>query len=570
MKHSDRVRLLHRAGTGFAACLLVLAASTAGAGTAWAAGPDGPDSPSNGPIDTTTTTPGSITIHDYQNQNSVSVTGNPLGSVDTSGLTPIQGASFTAYQITSLHLDTSQATTASSGDWAAASSLAGSVQANACTSGAKSTPSIASQTLSGTGTTPVSTDSSGQATIPSLAVGAYLVCENPPSSTVTSASTSGVVENAQPFIVTVPFPDVTNSTTPSGVTPSNKWVYAVNVYPKNGVATISQTVVSQSLPTSAVLGLGSANTASFAVTTTIPAISPTNTSTVSFDHYAVLDPLDPRINSQQQVQSVTINGSTVPAADYTSSSAGTGNAYISFTPVGLNYLKGQPGASLVTTFTGTVGLLGSGAITNNAYLDMSTDPSSTPPSTQYSPTFSPLSTDEIEAPSVTQNWGELKLQSVDQASSSTGLPGAQLELLPATNPAAPSCTGATAASGATAIPVGSTGQTVFTSDTNGNVDIPGLYVSDTTSSPAQTQRCYVVRETSAPVGYMLPSSDTGVAVTTGSASTTFPIPNSKEAIPGLPLTGAQGTLLLSLVGGGLMLVGGGVTVAERRHHRRAA
>lgn len=483
--------------------------------------------PSYGNIDTTQT--GSIIIHKHVHQTSTSETATPDGASDISS-DPVSGVVFTAYPIASLPLGTASS-------WDTLSTL--TVPATAC-----DTPSLAGQRL-GTGLVSAATGDNGQTTI-STPVAAYLVCE--------TSSPSTVVDKAQPFVVTVPFPD----TAQNGGT-SNGWLYDVNVYPKNGVAGVKKSVTSQ-----VELGLGA--TASFPVTTDIPAIA----DNASFTHYSVIDPLDSRL-ADPAVASVTVDGTAVDRSYYTTSVANN-YAWVSFTQAGLQWLKTQAGKQVVTTFTGTVSSLGeNGIINNTAYLDTGTEVSTTPPGTPETPPTTPPTTPPgTPSNTVTQNWGDVKINKVDSGDSTTGLKDAQFEVYASTDPNAASCT-STAITGS-AIPV--SGESTFTSDSNGAVNIPGLFVSDSVTAPiSATQRCYVVKEIQAPAGYVTPSGDaalTAVTVKTGVTSGyDVTIKNSKEVVPGLPLTGGQGTMVASLLGALLVAGGAGGAVVARRRKQNA-
>lgn len=537
MKQHGTVSRGHRALVAAAAVGLGLVSVLGTGGTAIAA-PGASSVPSYGNIDFTKT--GSLIIHKHVNQTATDpVTGTPAGP-DTLTTPGVAGVQFTAYPISSLDLSQQSS-------WTTLSTF--TVPSDACTAGAGGTAALPGQTL-GTGIAAPLTDADGLATASNLPVAAYLVCE--------TQSPSTVVDKAQPFVVTIPFPDTTaNQGTTQG------WLYDVNVYPKNGVANIKKTVTGQTD-----LGLGS--TASFPVTTDIPAIAPN----ASFDHYWVTDPVDSRL-ANVAVASVTVDGAAVDPSYYTS--VVTGNyATVSFTNAGLSWLKTQPNKQVVTTFTGTVtGLGADGVINNTAYLDISTNVSPTPPTNPLTPPTEPPTTPPgTPSNQVTTNWGDVKLDKVDSGDSTTGLKGATFQVFAAQNPYAADCSTAQA----TGSPIAVSGSSTFTSDDSGLVSIAGLFVSDSENAPQNAaQRCYVVQEIQAPAGYVTPqgnASYTPVAVRIGSlASGTYSatIKNEKELVPGLPLTGGQGTVLASILGGLLIAGGaGGAAISRRRKQEQGA
>lgn len=119
---------------------------------------------------------------------------------------------------------------------------------------------------------------------------------------------------------------------------------------------------------------------------------------------------------------------------------------------------------------------------------------------------------------------------------------------------------------------GATPVTEFETAADGTVLIPGLFVSDSSNDPvAVTQRCYVLQEVKAPVGYTLPTGNaayTALVVNKGANATSVrdvTIENTKRNGPDLPLTGSAGAVLLTLLG--LALLGGGLAVVMVKRSR---
>lgn len=492
------------------------------------------DDPQYGNIDQDAT--GSIIIHKHEHQTTTSETATPDGSTDI--LSPgVAGVVFTAYPITSLPLD-------QPGSWDTLSNL--SVPATAC-----DTRSLAGQML-GTGVPSGETNSNGVATI-STPVAAYLVCE--------TTSPSTVVDKAQPFVVTVPFPD----TEANGGGMSDGWLYNVNVYPKNGVTSIKKTVTSQP---STDLGLDSV--VSFPVTTTVPKIA----DNAYFKYYQIKDPMDSRLGSVG-VASVTLDGANLTADNDYTVDVSSNTVTVKFTADGLIKLKNAAPAEVVTTFRGTVTSLTAegrtpGEITNKASVLSDTTVIPTPPEeppTPEEPATNPP-TEPPTSPEVTSNWGDVKISKVDSGNTTATLEGAKFEIYAAADPYATNCT-ATLTGDALTV----SGRSTFTSDENGVVSIAGLFVSDSENAPVNNAtRCYVVREIQAPAGYTTPTDAAALtAVTVHTGATTgvdVTIQNTKQKVPGLPLTGANGQLLALIGGGALVLLAGGTAlVARKRSHQ---
>lgn len=85
---------------------------------------------------------------------------------------------------------------------------------------------------------------------------------------------------------------------------------------------------------------------------------------------------------------------------------------------------------------------------------------------------------------------------------------------------------------------------------------------------------YWVLETAAPTGYVLPEDAWfGVievaAGDTVTAAATIAVANAQQSVPELPLTGANGQLLMTLAGIALVLVAGGGALAVRNRSKRA-
>jgi len=536
-----------------------------------------PVTPSFGDIDTTQA--GSITLHkhEYQSGTGALKDANPLDPVAGQLPNPIAGVTFTAYRLSNFSVS-------DPADWdKLAAQTAAPIPADACAS-----PALSGWTL-GAGTAFPATDGNGIATlaIPAANLGAYLICE-------TDEGTNNIESPSAPFVVTVPYPD----TTRAGAT--NGWVYDVNAYPKNTLAPeISKTVDPQ-----ASLGLGS--TVSYPTTTGIPRVPDAD----QFTRYTVVDPMDPRL-SDTDVTGVTVGGVAVDAALY-SVVRDRNVLMVQFNQAGLAWLRTQGGKDLVVTFEGTVSSLESpgfgladGVVYNKAYLVTEHAPLTTPPTTPELPPLTPPGDNPDEpvdpgnpfdpedprypdippTPSneVKSNWGDITLwkfdeQAADHNAAGSGLSGAEFQVFPAAvaNPEAGAQCGTEIAENATAIEVG--GSDVFSS-ADGHVSIPGLFVSDSENAPVNAAtRCYVVKETKAPAGYVLPGGDAAlhaVAVKIGQSSTVAAdtdaqIPNSKQLIPGLPLTGSDGKVLAMIVGAALMLIAVGTVVVSRFRKTRTS
>ncbi|MHA3723710.1 SpaH/EbpB family LPXTG-anchored major pilin [Leucobacter sp. HY1910] len=396
------------------------------------------------------------------------------------------------------------------GDWDDVSALAGQVNA----SGVCEVPG---ETL-GASLGEKTTAGGGLATFDGLTIGAYLVCETtlPDGATVGSA----------PFIVTVPSPY------------AGEWLYDVNVFPKNTLNKVEKTV-------SAPDGYGLGATVKFPVSTTINPLP----DGAPYTSFIISDTLDARLGSAT-VESVKIDGVDVPFTV-----TGTGNALAAVVDVA--QINANIGKTIEVVFSGVVESLGTapgndGVIKNTANLFVN-DPNQ--------------DGEGVPSNEVTSSWGDLNISKVDADDTTKGLEGATFEVYESSDPYAADCSTTTPGAG----PVDVAGKTEFTTIAGGIANVAGLYVTDTSNTPNDKaeQRCYFVKETKAPTGFVTPTGDdafTAVAVAPGtSTGADIVVENTKQSVPNLPLTGGAGQT--ALIMGGLALVAGGIAVAATRRRK---
>jgi len=504
------------------------------------------DTPVFGDINQSTI--GSIVVHKGVQQGGAAQ-GTPSGTAP-SGFQGLAGVQFTAYRITSVN-PTLEAGWATLHGWAT-TPPASIVDGTACNA---LPPTVTGASVSTTGTTSGTTTAAGDATIAGLTVGAYVVCE--------TLSPSRVVDKAQPFIVSVPYPDTT----------TGGWLYNPSVFPKNGIATITKSVTAQPATSH---GLGSA--ASFPVTTTVPSIA----SNTQFTHFWIQDPLHPSLTGG----TATVAGSGLTSSMYTvepASSANGNTVTVAFTNLGLQWLKTHAGATITTTFTGTVSAVGD--IKNKAYLDsatavLGTAPTPTPPDTAPGNNNpgnpdNPANPTKANSPStpsndVTTSWAALTIHKVDSSSPATGLTGAVFEVYDAATPYPATASACATATSGVALLVGPS--STFSSAA-GVVSIPGLFVSDSVNNPGAGNgfRCYVLKEIAAPLGFVTPTGTnafTAVAVTTAPPVGGFnaTVPNTQIRGVVLPMTGSNGIVALTIAG--LALISAGLVLAFLARRRK--
>ena len=262
----------------------------------------------------------------------------------------------------------------------------------------------------------------------------------------------------------------------------------------------------------------------------------------------------------------------VPASQYTTTEGQ--NPTVSFTAEGLTALKGQPNAAVTVTFTATVDQVpATGQIPNTGYFNVDTRTVPGEPD-------QPDDGKKVPTNEVVTGWGDLKVLKADADKADTGLKGAKFKVYASSDPFAATCDASTK----TGDPIAVNDVTEFESDASGVVNIEGLFVDSKvgqkynvgdpkpTTSLDHTARCYVLEEVQAPAGFVLPTGDqalTAVKVNAGqTVGTDVIISNAKQGVPGLPLTGAAGKVLMMLGGSALVLLGVGtaLVVRSRRRH----
>ena len=504
------------------------------------------DDPSYGTINQDKT--GSIIVHKHL-KNDTGTVGKVDGAADAGGDT-VDGVTFKAYKVSGLNLS-------KPADWDKLATLVGNIPSNACADPAHPTLGDTAPAVDTDAAAEGTTAGGGLVTLANLPVAAYLVCE--------TAAPANIVEKAKPFVVTIPFPNTTNGG-------DGKWLYDVHAYPKNQKIEIDKTIADQS-----VNGFGLGSVVEFPVSTTTPNLDAES----QFTYFYLRDKLDSRL-TEGKVTKITLGDDTlVENTDYEQTN--TDNlVVVSFKRAGLAKLKANPGKKLVAVFAGKVSAIGDGTIKNKADLVQDTTYGAIPPNEPPSvPPFEP--DNPPTSPEVSTDWGNVQLFKYDadtENATKVGVRGAKFNVFNAADPYAADCS--TATKTGDPIPVSINGgapQTDFVSDVNGIVKIDGLYIGDSVGSAGAgskdaAKRCYVVEEIEAPAGFVLPqTATTPIEVVKGAqalASYNAQIPNTKQSVPQLPLTGANGQLLMTIGGVSLALIAVGSTLVIRSRKRGEA
>lgn len=388
------------------------------------------------------------------------------------------------------------------------------------------------------------TDAAGLSTIPNLNLGAYFLRE--------VAAPDKVIKKAEPFIVTVPTPSINKGTG------NGEWVYNVNVYPKNTVGEGPIKNIENQPTNGAILGAP----IDYTVTQTVPALgNDKDGNPIPYNKFIMTDTLDSKLDplANENVV-VTVNGT--PVTDFTATWDGQ-KLTTKLGDAALAALKA--GDKVQVSFKAKANAVGT--IDNTAYVNVNDLIIDGEPGEPGDPEEPGNPTNKV-----TTKWGQLQLLKVDQGNPAKTLEGAEFAVYQ--SKVTDNCGALTLGD---MIPVKNADGSVYkaTSDENGIINIPGLWVGDDgkladgTQPNNLDQRCYVLVETKAPAGFILDADKQHEAIVKPGTMATvqFNIENKQQEVPELPLTGAAGTMIM--VGGGLVLVlagAGGVALNRRRQN----
>ncbi|GAA3906646.1 SpaH/EbpB family LPXTG-anchored major pilin [Microbacterium invictum] len=431
---------------------------------------------------------------------------------DTSGLTPVSGATFTATRVPGID------PTTSAGQARAAALTAAT--ATALTSGANAAARA-------------TTDRAGNATLGGLAVGVYLVTE--------VATPAGFVP-AVPFVVVLPLTD------PEA---GDRWLSTVHVYPKNAQAGVVLEVSDRDAVT-----LG--DVVGWVSRSGIPNLR-------DLDGYRVVQKIDPRLALVDAGTSATVVidcGATTRAlcpqltegTHYTRVyDANTRTLTVEFTAAGLELLAravaGSADARVVVTYATTV--LAEGEIRNEAVL--------------YASSAAMQGGEGAPAPvsdTAMTKWGPLAIIVHERGKPETLIPGAVFRLY---------LSAEDARAGRNPIVVG--GVSEWSTDAQGRIDIPGLRWSgfvdglDREATDA-LYRYYYAMPVSFPAGYTGVKSPLQAVVDSATEAQVLVVELWRASTSSLPVTGGQLSMGLVLAGAGM--VGAGIVFVTRRRRRSAS
>jgi fimbrial isopeptide formation D2 family protein/LPXTG-motif cell wall-anchored protein len=362
------------------------------------------------------------------------------------------------------------------------------------------------------------TTKDGGATDPqTLPHGLYLVEE-------TGYGNNNITTPAAPFLVTLPLPQGNGG-----------WLYNVHVYPKNKVNT--------NVPTKDVADPTNGLNIRSIVPWTIKApVQPDKPGDIT--KFTVTDQLDSRLKFSSLTVDVFTEGTDyvfTEGTDYTVDPANAGAAdgeliKVNFTAAGLKKLKA--GDVVTLKLNTTVESLGDNGVIPNQATVFTNDNGDKITSKPGVPGTNP-----------TTNWGPLGVLKYAQGDKTKTLAGAVFAIY---------------ASEADAN-AGTNEVTTITTGSDGKA-LAKLYVG----KDDVTSKGYWIKEITAPAGYVLDSKVTSVTVKAGSDASVvnYEIANTQQDHPDLPLTGAAGTVVMTLGGLALVAAGGAAYAVSRKRSAR--
>jgi fimbrial isopeptide formation D2 family protein/LPXTG-motif cell wall-anchored protein len=386
----------------------------------------------------------------------------------------------------------------------------------------------------------VTTDSTGTASTPlphGLPHGLYYVTETDPGD-------NPIVAGTAPFLVTLPLPKVAANGGTDGT-----WIYDVHVYPKNQVMNAPEKTINSDEEQSSSKQLKIGDTVTYTIKQTVPALNKEDT---EYKSASIWDKLPDGLDFVPGSSTVTKTGTAFADGDVETNESG-----VTWTvqPDGLKKLA--EGDVITVTFKSKVTTLTStGEIAN---------PGSGQPGTPgYGSEFNGTHVPGVPTPYT--YWGKLQVTKIDEGGHT--LAGAEFSVYENACPADPQ-----------EQPAGDPVET-GTSGTDDGIVLwgpkpgkspLGLFVANSngTKKPDASKQ-YCVYETKAPAGFIKGDSKT-VTITPGTTTTannTVSVTNVQQKHPNLPLTGAAGTVVMTLGGIALVAAGGAAYAISRKRSAR--
>jgi fimbrial isopeptide formation D2 family protein/LPXTG-motif cell wall-anchored protein len=398
----------------------------------------------------------------------------------------------------------------------------------------------------------VTTDSTGTASTP-LPHGLYYVTE-------TDFGSNPIVAGTAPFLVTMPLPKVAADNSTNGT-----WIYNVHVYPKNQVMNAPEKTINSDADQSSNGQLKIGDTVTYTIKQTVPALNKEDT---EYKSASIWDTLPDGLEFVSGSSTVTKTGTAFADGDVATNESGV---TWKVQPDGLKKLA--EGDVITVTFkTKVTTLTSTGEIANPG----SGQPGTPGYGSEFNSTHVPGTTTPYTY------WGQLKVTKVVQGNTSQKLKDAEFTVGKTVNGACPASAPADTDT-ATFVAKG-------TSNADGIVQwevndpetaqpapngLLGLFVanSDTDLGNNVDPKDYCLYETKAPAGYILVKDVKTVKIHAGTANLVtgdndITVDNQQQDHPNLPLTGAAGTVVMTLGGIALVAAGGAAYAISRKRSAR--
>ncbi|MDD7504547.1 MAG: SpaH/EbpB family LPXTG-anchored major pilin [Actinomycetaceae bacterium] len=355
------------------------------------------------------------------------------------------------------------------------------------------------------------TDGEGVTVFAGLPVGVYLVTE-------TNTGDNAITKKVAPFFVTIPFPNA-----------DGDWITDVHVYPKNDVNTP---------------GTKEADDANLKkIGDEIPWTITTTATDAKPSQYGVVDQLQSYLTYVENSAAVKIGETALEAGDFQveQGTKGTTNQvkYVKITLTDAGLAKVTAGATVTFTLKTTITALPEGGIVKNAAwpIDGEYDPFQ-----GYDPD-DPDPDDPPIVPTEDPKYGQYQFTKVDAQTPAKALSGAKF--------------GIYADAQATQL------LAEATSDDQGVVNFPGIYIG---KGDKATQRTVYLKEIEAPAGFVLNDQIKAITIVPGTheLNPAENVVNTPQTGPNLPLTGAQGKVLLTIAGLAVLATAGGMAFVNMR------
>lgn len=471
---------------------------------ATAVGPDQPGAPTHG----------SLTVHKYVGQEGNAGTGE---EISVPGGQPLEGAEFTIWRLGTNDGDSCEPIDlANTNDWAQVPTGAAPRELSA----------VQNDFCLVDGGTAGTTNSAGEYTFGNLDLGLYYVQE--------TDAPANIVSRTAPFYVSIPLPHA-----------QQNWLYDVHVYPKNQeVDAPTKTINSDSDQAGKGLTVGSV--VEWTIRQTVPALNDGE----QYTSATIWDVLDPAELKYAGTTSVSLNGTPlVEGTDYT---IDAGVVSWSLTEKKLAEIKA--GDTIEVVFTTTVL-----AVTETG--DIDNPGSEGPDKPGYGSEFNGGTTPGGTTPHT--YWGQLTVNKGDTGMVNK-LAGAEFAVF--NNAENGVCAPEAPETDAIATGVSDAEGVVRWNDVTPDNPL-GLWIANSSDGEiANPNKDYCLYETKAPSGYVA-GPVRKVNITPGTtAKLVVDFENTKKDGPNLPLTGGQGTLMMTIGGLALMLVGAGAVYALRRRN----